>query len=176
MRTPLSVISNELACLDSEIHEVSRSRRRCREIVDILDAIPREALRTPIFNQISLVDLDIPAEIPPSTKCVADAKLLQLAFQLFDAVCLNTFEARPTITVHNFSGERLILQAHTNHAPHKPKATQCSSLTEFFCSDLELDAPTAPFIDAIMQAHGIEIESSSTTLTIFRFSIPVVST
>ncbi len=180
IRTPLSVISNELACIDPALGEVSRSQRRCLEIVDILDSIPAIALSSPSFEEIHFADLDIRTSTTQSILIKADRKLLPLAFQLFEALCAELFRAKPSfatmIQVNPDSNcSNLLLRVAMNHAPYRPEQRRYQSVTDYLCHTLNLDVPTAPFIDAILWAHGAQIEIVASSSTTFSFTLPIVS-
>ena len=74
------MILNELACIDPALGEVSRSLRRSREIVDILDSVPSSALVSPNFEDVPFTQLEIRTSITQLVAIKADRKLLSVAF------------------------------------------------------------------------------------------------
>ena len=180
IRTPLSVISNELACVDPALAEVSRSRRRCLEIVDILDSVPAAALSSPSFEDVPFAELDIRTSTAQTILIRADRKLLPLAFQLFEALCAELFRAKPAFATMiqidpDSNNSSLLLRVAINHAPYRPASRRYRSLTDYLCNTLNLDVPTAPFIDAILWAHGVQIEIVASSSTTFSFTLPAIS-
>jgi hypothetical protein len=179
IRTPLSVISNELACIDSGVGEVSRSQRRCREIVDILDSIPAAALTNPNFENINFADLGIAALTSQSVLLRADRKLLSLAFHLFEALCADLFQAKPAFasmirTTSDSKATALVLKVTINNGRFRPIQRRYQSLTDYFCTTLEIDSPIPPFIDAILWAHDVNIEIIASNSSAFSFILPVI--
>ena len=164
IRTPLSVISNELSCLAAESPEgATTATVRAREIAEILKSACRITSAKVAIERITLASVieDRASELHSIT-LRADPALLKTAFDALRCVFRRYGDGECSVAVvANSLSEGLVRLVFSGPwsadiAPHE----SFSSLSELVSERLSLDSLDAPLFDAVMLAHGIEMDIS----------------
>jgi signal transduction histidine kinase len=164
IRTPLAVISNELSCLAAESPEnVATATARTREIAEILKSACRITSAKVAPEKITLASLidGLPEELS-FTALRGDPALLKAALDALRYVFTRYGDGACSVVVGTNSNPevavRLVFSGpwSADLAPHE----SFSSLSELVSGRLSLDSLDAPLFDAVMLAHGIEMEIS----------------
>jgi hypothetical protein len=159
IRTPLSVVSNELVCIGAEHPElVSTANPRVKDITEILKAANRLGHTAPVFQRIALQDLNERLFAGQQSKMLGDAALLRAAFQglidIFDKYGVPASELRCRVRCIEIAVESIYFSCawKSGIAPYST-----DSLTAALCGKLGLDTIEAPLFDAVMDAHSISV-------------------
>lgn len=162
IRTPLSVISNELSYLSSEERPL-RGLARCREIAELLRRLqaPRLAALEPLELEACLAQLELTA--PPGCaglRLAADPEMLRYCLSL---IALLMPAARPELAL-DAARTRITLRYTEPLAPEAHRcARRAASFTDYFCRQCDLDRAAPPLIDAVLDVHRAEIEIEAQT-------------
>lgn len=164
IRTPLAVISNELSCLAAESPEsIATATARTREIAEILKSACRITSAKLAPEQIAMgafID-GLPAELH-STTLQGDPALLRAAIDALRCVFARYGDGGCSVAVGAKSQLNSLVHLvfsgpwSADIAPHE----SFSSLSELVSERLSLDSLDAPLFDAVMLAHGIDMEIS----------------
>jgi len=154
IRTPLSVISNELSYLGADA-EQPLGLRRCREIAAIL-----RRLQAPPFAAPQLIALDrclgaLGLPLPAASAGALISADLDTLRYCFDLIAQLLPGAQPSAAV---SDDRGMLRLHYRRpsAGAAREACRAASFTDYFCLQRGLNAVFAPLIDAALELHGAQ--------------------
>ena len=160
MRTPLSVISNDLSYFETKIDpsECERSKRRCRELSELL----KELSLSNIETQTSL-DCQILVETlttrgagvagSPSCTLTSLGDSLLHAFVLLDEFLAELDDGRR----YSFSLKGSTLSISVPVGTEPPADTiQTATLTEYLQEKIGVNSHIPPYVETIFLAHGIK--------------------
>jgi len=162
LRTPLSVISNDLQYLRSLIpaDEPFAAPERCRQVSDLLGDALALLERPPVLTTLPLRRLvtGLGLAEAPARSIRGDEVLLPRAFRLTREMLgrIGGEEASPVEVTLSVAGESVAVRF-TARLPAllaPLRVGHLSSLTELCCHMLDLDSYEAPAIDAVIGACG----------------------
>jgi len=174
IRTPLSVISNELNVvkLSGDTTDCDRAIERCKEIAAILKNLSAAISLSEEEEDFPVQEL-LPAwsgELESSSKIIIRGHRgqLTLAFNyLRQLLLLIPGASDETVTCSSVKMDtqgnilmQLSAPAHPLFFDSKTEE-KATSLTEFFTHKLDIDSTAAPLADAMLWAHGCDIVITS---------------
>lgn len=173
VRTPLSVVSNELTYL-AKVYQTEECRRamdRCQGISQILKSaslsldpsVQVEEIPLPDFLRSCLPGSSISAQVAPAGLCLqvntveVKEAFLRIKDVLTEAASDLPADWRVVLEQEN---HRLLLQLelHTQAVPRATGDMTFSSFASFFCTACGLDLLSAPLVDALLWANQGEVE------------------
>lgn len=161
IRTPLSVVSNELVCIGAEQPElIATANPRVKEITEILKSANRLVHTAPVLQEVDLRDVNQRLFSGQPAKMWGDVALLRAAFQgvveIFDKYGVGASGLQCKVCCVETTLESINLRCGWKRADIEQYATD--SLTSALCGKLGLDTIEAPLFDAVMDAHSILID------------------
>ncbi len=164
LRTPLSVISNDLYYFKSLLPtaECDRSIERCRQLSDILSehtSFGGSELETRRISLTTLMGKAFPlcvVEGDDHNITADEARLLQ-ALDVYRQVLIEYIVPEQSEAVVEKSGSSIDATFHFRRLPAKePLQGEFSSLTEFSVNVLKTDNLAIPLADALLLAHDVQ--------------------
>ncbi|MCB9029468.1 MAG: hypothetical protein H6619_00315 [Deltaproteobacteria bacterium] len=165
IRTPLSVISNDLSYFQSQLEpgETERGLRKVREINEILKLcgeLGSGEVKIESLNAEELKDLilqnapEIAVNVSESKSYNLDKQKFILALQLI-AHTLSDYCSKANL--ENCKITAVLDSKITLNVVRLEKDIKTESFTSLFCEQLQFDSPYPPIIDAILIAHDLKV-------------------
>lgn len=169
LRTPLSVISNDLAYLSSKYPEVLelKAEQKCREISDTLHSLSAALSSATSTEAISIGALsmqlrDWQVQCPESLRTYNCPTPLAAALTLLPQIAreLQRRDPQPRSTLLISSDQQsVVFKATVDSEAFEPfgssQPLECRSFTELFFDKLQTDCPSAALLDSFFAALKI---------------------
>lgn len=167
IRTPLSVISNELSCFPPE--EKLLSPKRCQDISQILRLIqlPNDDDYSTLPLKEFLSALELPCLAKSSELYIkASVKIFRSLLALLQVLHPNI---KPELSLYNNS-LRLTYQT---PATQNLLINRFSSFTKYYCDTLGLDSFAPPLLDTALKYHAAQITIEHTNTVCITIEVPL---
>lgn len=177
IRTPLSVINNDLAYFETLVGaaECTRSQRRCREIAELLDTIHISHIGEPKRISINSLIQTLNAHGIPVPPAKPNRLVLCYPDTLTHGLRLLVCFLRETFQITKYTAEEsdvsFLLQT---LLPPSSSMSFPQSLSSYLARQQGTSSPVPAFVETIFLAHGIESVVTQTDTAIqFTISIPL---
>jgi hypothetical protein len=169
LRTPLSVISNELSCLSRIVPEgeCSRAQRQCQEISTILkstmslagkESPARNISGAELFSQLTCLEAELSPEQAVLKFCL-DPEMIQAAVVMLRERIIDGEEWQASFEFDRAENLFSLWLENRSAAKDSPAlGRQFSLISEFLLFEYDRDSIEAPVCDALFLAQGIDVQ------------------